>query len=260
MPTKPTNPIVSNVASQRSRRYDDTVYDQHKSKLFPNGRPWWGTREFAANQGQRDGFCSVLQPGDNHEDAEWPRVWQAPWMPDEVSSVHGGSTFEVDLFRMRLTIRYDRIINEDTRASDIYYDAAAKIAFEKSWAEIQYGSLPPHAVRAIIGNPPRSPRIAQAAQAGDPWLLGLSNEVNEELATLLGLSRKGLPAAYLKPVQPIVKPEEVAGMSGDALKTLIDAAVQAALEKDRASRAPKAAAPKKAPKPANTPEPSVATG
>src|SRR5215471_18377854 len=109
MPTKPVVGITT-VGSQKDRRYLDTFYDQHRSTRFPNGRPWWGTRELAANRDTnphlRDGFCGgELIPGRHVEEGEsresaWRDCWSAPWYPEF-------RFFQFDYKRNRIMIRYD---------------------------------------------------------------------------------------------------------------------------------------------------------
>src|SRR5215471_17028969 len=92
--TAPTKPVVgvTTVGSQKDRRYLDTFYDQHRSTRFPNGRPWWGYREIAANRDMnpnlRDGFCGgELMPGRHPDEGEsresaWRDLWSAPWVAE----------------------------------------------------------------------------------------------------------------------------------------------------------------------------------
>lgn len=230
-PTKPTV-AVSSVGSQRDNRYLDTFTDQHRfSPKYPDGRPWHGYREIAATKGHKDGFVnSDLIPGRHVEPGEdpalaWATIWHAPWMPE-------AKYFEFNYARSKIAIRYDRMAGDDRAAQDTYYEAAAILAFEKG-EEVEYGSFPKFSIRAKIGDPPRSPKIAQAAQAGDLWLLGFSSEVNEELAVLLGLSPRGLTVARTA-TTPLVTPEAVvsASQSGD-LAAMIAAAVEAALKAER---------------------------
>lgn len=211
MPTKPTVKITS-TADQASQRYLDTFTDQHRSARFPDGRPWWGWREFAANKGDQDGFVGGdMVPGDHLE----PNAnnWTAPFYPE-------AQFFEFNYPRRRITLRYDKMLAHDKAAYDAYYNAVAKICYQNNWPETRYGSMPRHAITAIIGEPPRSPKIAQAAMAGDRWLLGASEEVNEELARLLGLSRQGF-SVVRDDITPVANPEEVLTMTPDALQKLI---------------------------------------
>lgn len=212
MPSKPTTAFAPSLASQKDRRYLDTFYDQHKSARFPNGRPWWGDREFAANQGDKDGFCGGdLLPGD-HNDPHGSG-WNAPWIPEF-------KFFEFNYLRGRITIRYDKVIAHDRAAQDRYFQEAAKLSAANGWGAVEYGRTPTYQVTSIIGPPPRSPNIAQAAQAGDRWLLGDTDEVNEELAVMLGLSRQGLPQP--QPVNgALVQPGEVLTMTPAQLRALV---------------------------------------
>lgn len=256
MPTKPTVG-VSSVGSQRDRRYTDTFYDQHRSPRFLNGRPWWGEREFAANKPHPDGFCSALNPGD-HEKAklgDFSDQWDAPWLPPMQASVGGGSYFEFNYRKNAITIRYDLIIRDDTEAMNKYYDAGSIVAYQKNWQPPKWGGLPDHTIVAVIGLPPRSPRVAQAAQAGDPWLLGHAKEVNEELAGLLRLTRRGIP--MLQPVvTPVSTPEAVLGADAATVKMLLEQ-VAAMSAKLAAMEQPKAKKPTGKPKTVTTLDPAA---
>lgn len=221
MPTKPTT-TLSSVGSQRDHRYLDTVYDQHKSTRFPDGRPWWGYREHASNKGDQDGFVGGDLGRGDHTDP-FASAWHAPWAPDV-------RFFEFTYRTHRARIRYDRIIGEDTAALRRYYDAAAKIAHANSWPEVAVGGQPRHGITAIIGDPPRSPRVAEAAQAGDPWLLGITDEVNEALAALLGLSRQGFAIqSSTTATTALASPDVVLGADPGRLQQMIDEAVATAL-------------------------------
>jgi len=212
MPVKPTV-LVSTVGSQRDFRYSDTFYDQHRSPRFADGRPWWGEREQAANRGEKDGFLANLMPGDHRDLAS---VWEAPWYPE-------CRFFEYHFARGKITIRYDKMIAEDTRATAAYYEAANKVAYEKGWPDVEYGALPKWQVRAVIGEPPRSPKIAQAAQAGDPWLLGFVLEPNVELDKLLKLSRGEFARGFA------ASPDVVLQSDANDVTALIEQAVMRAM-------------------------------
>lgn len=228
MASKPSTSVTS-IGSQRDNRYVDTFTDQHKSHRFPNGRPWWGWREFAANKGDRDAFCTPLTPGD-HTDPMGSN-WTAPWLPEQNGGVR--TFYEFNYLRNRITIRYDVIKGHDAQAEAVYYQAAAKLAYDMNSEAPAVGTMPKHGIRAIIGDPPRSPKVATAAMAGDPWLLGQSDEVNVELARLLGINGHGLT---LEPQTGIVQPGAVLSATGD-LEARIAAAVAAALAAERAKAA-----------------------
>lgn len=234
MPSKPTVG-VSTVGSQKDSRYLDTFYDQHKSPKFPEGRPWHGYREFAANKPDKDGFVGgELTPGRHAEDMEdrkaaWETAWVAPWVPEY-------KYFEFNYARSKITIRYDRVFGDDKTAQDNYYRAAAKLSGANGWGPVQYGIMPNYQVTALIGDPPRSPKIAQAAQAGDPWLLGSSDEVNEELAQLIGLTQEGLVLVD-ETKEPPFKPEQIIAADALDIPKMIAEAVALALKSEREANA-----------------------
>lgn len=223
---------VRSTGSQRDNRFIDTFHDQHKHRLFPNGRPWTGWRERPANQnGDKDqpGFTgSDLQPGDHTNQA---LAWHAPFMPTV-------DYFRFDFQYKRINIHYDKLYGHDVAAYDRYYEAAARLSQEKGQDTPDYGVIPKGFILNIIGAPPRSPRIAEALMAGDAWLLGFSTDVNEELALALGLSRTGYKlhkersrweqAKTPARVAPAT-PEDVLSFTPDRLKELMaDVAAQAA--------------------------------
>lgn len=219
MASKPNAPGASGVGSQKDRRYIDTFRDQHKSARFPEGRPWWGNREFAANPGDKDGFMD-LHPGDHLDVAGGG--WSAPFLPET-------RFFEYNYQRQRLTIRYDKLIQQDQEMTQTYYRAANKLAAQNGWPEVLAGVLPRQSIVDIIGEPPRSPKIGQACQAGDPWILGVTGaEANEELARLLGLTRDGFSQSVLTRTG-LLAPAAVDAAPAPDLAQMIAEAVAAAL-------------------------------
>jgi len=236
LPTKPTTSGASTTGSQRDRRFLDTFHDQHKSARFPVGRPWCGYREYAANPelGHQPGFIDAQLTQGDHEDP-FGSNWIAPWIPE----FNGGRTsyYEYDYLRKKITIRYDHVFANDTLGFDRYYEAAAKIAGANGWGEIEYGVIPRYQVTALIGLPPRSPKIAQAAMAGDPWLLGFIEEPNAALAKLLGISTRGL--TFKAPVpQAVVTPEQVLTLPpGDLAAMIAQAVAQAMAAQDATKQA-----------------------
>jgi hypothetical protein len=222
--TAPTKPVVgvTTVGSQKDRRYLDTFYDQHRSTRFPNGRPWWGYREIAANRDMnpnlRDGFCGgELIPGRHPDEGEsresaWRDLWSAPWVAEY-------RFFQLDYKRSRINIRYDLQMGYDQVEEEKYFRAAALICIEKGWRETKYGERPRWEVRAVLGDPPRSPQIARAAQSGDEWILGISQRQNPHLATLLGLTPAGLPVPDR--FEPKVQSDDVITMTRAELQDFI---------------------------------------
>jgi hypothetical protein len=214
---------AATIQSQKDRRYLDCFHDQHRSKRFPDGRPWSGYREFSSENGYPDGFLQADLYKADFQDP-FNSGWDAPWVPE----VNGGrqSFYEFDYNRKKIAIRYDNVIQHDKAAMDRYYQAAAKLAGANGWGEIRYGVTPVYQVTSLIGDPPRSPKIAQAAQAGDPWLLGFSDEPNEELARLLNLSRQGFA---MPTVEGVISSDAVLHADSGTLNALIAEAVAKAL-------------------------------
>ena len=229
MPTKPTVSVTS-VQDQASQRYLDTFHDQHKTRRFPIGRPWWGYREYAANRASENGFVGADLNRGSHEDPT--QTWNAPLIPE-------ARFFDFNYRRSMIVIRYDQMLAHDTGYYNAYYEAANRLAMEKSWAALDLGALPPYPIRAVLGDPPRSPKIAQAFMAGDRWLIGDSEEVNEELAHLLGFNKMGWKVGK-KPVPATVTPDGVLQLTPAELRALIAeevAKVQAAQPQPRPRRA-----------------------
>lgn len=214
MPTKPTV-TVSTTGSQRANRYTDTFYDQHRSPRFPLGRPWCGERELAANKGDADGFCSLLSPGD-HLDPTFASVWEAPWYPEQRPEF-----WKFNYQRRTISIDYGAMIAHDQHYLNLYHDAAALISMEKGLPVVEDGKVPPYMITKILGLPPRSPKIAQAAQAGDLWLLGFTLEPNRELERLIAQ----LTGNY----KPILEPQAVVNAEGSDVQQMIADAVAMAL-------------------------------
>lgn len=240
MPTKPTLHRAGGalvIGSQADTRYLDTYFDGHiwtrGGRLFPNGRPWTGYREFSAEKGRPDGFVTAeLMRGEhveNDREATLASAWDAPWAPES-------RYFEFDHQRKRIKLRYDKVIGDLTFAQNTYYKAAAKISNQNGWQETGFGQLPRFQITALIGDPPQSPRIPQAAQAGDPWLLGFDDEANPELARLLGVSSiaDGMFNGTIARREAVVQPSTVLSMTADDLEAKIAAAVASALAAQQA--------------------------
>ena len=178
MPQKP-QVDAGNLQTQAGRRFPDTYHDIHVSARFPLGRPWNGYREYAANPelGHQPGFVNAdLSQGDHEQ--PMTSVWSAPWVPE-------ARYFRFDDQRKRISFAYEVMERDEQMALDRYYEAAAVLSAERGWDEIDPSKAMSFQVRTIIGRAPRMLKIAQAARAGDPWLLGHIDEPNEELARLL---------------------------------------------------------------------------
>lgn len=233
MPTKPTvgqtdgafgSLLGASIGSdQQSQRYGDTIFDQHRSTRFPDGRPFCGSREYAANKGHRDGFV-----GTDLMHGEWQKphtTWSAPWLPEF-------RYLDINYKTMRGQWRYDKVAADDTLGLRTYYDGCAVMAAQMGGAEVKPYGIPSYQLCAIFGMPPRTPKIAQAAMAGDPWLLGADEHPNEELAALLGMSRRFGMYVQDEPIVPLATAADVlkAQASGTADLAAIVGAVLAALD------------------------------
>lgn len=162
--------------SQNGKRLLETVYDQHRSSRFPTGRPWWGWTEIPANPGELSDFCMEITPGDTNDPEH--STWQAPWLP-------GPQYLRPNVRARQLIIKYDLVKGDYKRANEVYYEKATNIAYQKGWALPSMGEPMPYALEFLLGKPPISPKVADAAMAGDPWLLGFSDDVNQPLADLI---------------------------------------------------------------------------
>lgn len=227
MPTKPIHE-VSSVTSQKDNRWAATVFDQHKSARFPRGRPFWGYLEYAAEQKMQPGFVCELMPGD--VDDPFNSTWSAPWLPPQVISHPNGSGrnyFRLDVKKLSLTWNYATIIADDKAATLAYYQAAAKIAHQNGWKAPGLNEPVGFQIESILLAPPRSHKIAEAALAGDPWILGHTQQVNEALSELLSGMRVENDMRA-----PVVTPEEVL-RGGEDIDERIAKAVAAALAAER---------------------------
>lgn len=241
---------IKSVASQADRRKVVTFYDQHRSSKFPTGRPWWGHVEMPSDPMFPGGVVGSLTPGD-HTDTPgiWESAWEAPWLPDE-------KYLRSDTETGKVTIHYGAMLSDYRAANEKYYAAAAVIAFEKGWEAPEPNGTVEYRFRAVLGPPPQSPKIPQAAMAGDPWLLGFSREPNEELVRILKATAYGGTGVVL---MPPVKPDDVLTMSKDDLNALIARAVAEAMASTKVDPMAKARAAKAAKKQeSSTAEPLVA--
>ncbi len=220
MPQKPVTQVRS-VNSQASRRWVETVYDQHKSARFPKGRPFWGYVEIPSDPMQAPSFVTELVPGDHNDPMN--SSWSAPWVPEQRTTTQGGgarSYYRLDMRKLTLTWLYPAIIADDSQALEAYYDDAAQKAYEKGWPAPAYGDPIGPQLRAVCGPPPRSPKIAEAALAGDPWILGHTDQVNPELQELLKNIRRPQPVAPpVAPCTPVDLEARIAEAVAAALAT-----------------------------------------
>lgn len=176
MPTKPTVSIQTSNTQAKNRKLV-TVHDTHKCNRFPEGRPWWGYAEKPSEAGMPWGIVGTLSPG-NHE-RPFEDSWEAPWYPD---AKYLSPNLEIG----KLMINYLGMGADYTNATRKYYEECAQKADENKWIAPAFGGPVDSRFRAVVGRDvPQSPKIPQAAQAGDPWILGFTSEINENLARIL---------------------------------------------------------------------------
>jgi len=176
--------------NQNRQRGLGLFFDQHRSKDFPDGRPWW---------------CYTERPADGahmpHPVGELiPHQWSAPWTPEAMYMQMSMGTLQTNRFR----IMYERMIADYQQARDEYYQRAVAEAVQNSLPIPESAELLTHKLVMIVGRPPRSPRIPEAALAGDRWLLGFTTEPNEYLQRLLdyGSLKVGRPTEL--PIEQII--------------------------------------------------------
>lgn len=193
-------PVVKQQAgwSQDKQRGFFVFYDQHKderytaadgTKLFLNGRPWGAVVERPANGAGMPMPVGPIQP----------LGWSAPWYPDQkyivrslgrISQQNGGviqQTASSDRFR----IDYEAMRSDYANAHTEYYDMAVQehVRMLPGSPVPGPGEVLPYQIVAIIGIPPKSPKIPEAALAGHRWLLGMDATPDTSLAGLLKRSR-----------------------------------------------------------------------
>ena len=233
--------------SQQSNRSPGIFFDQHKSPRHPNGRPWWCWTETPANPKHPRGIVGELVPivADLDVGGEAVRGWLAPWVPEQKYVVRslgllaGSTSFKID---------YVSMISDYRQANERYYRLAASTAGAKNWpAPRMYGPVE-FQLRAIVGDPPKSPKLPEAAAAGDPWLLGFDKNVNETLRTILD-RETGRMHAPMEEIEPQGADQSIlSGMSAEELREL-----RAMLQQNKQAKAMRDAKAKK-----STSEPQAA--
>ena len=251
---------------QSATRDHAVWFDQHRNssftdrngeKPFLNGRAWWSVIE------KRSGMPS----GSVH-----PLEWEAPFdVPQSylIASIgrisklttRGAALMPVSTKTDRFFVDYARMLTDDKQAQLEHWRLCVANATryqlpipKQPGADLDYRLV------ELAGPEPRSPKIAQALQSGDPWILGQKMPVfdkatglwvveeNEELAKLLRRTvRNGLMPQDVEHPAP---PQEVQDLAGElrAMRARI-----AELEGNRA--APKVHKPlPKAAKAGRTPE------
>lgn len=234
MPTK-ISETVSTGVSQRDFRRLVTIRDQHKCARFPDGRPWHGYVERASDPDKPANFVQELLPGD-HEDP-FGSGWESPWYPDQRFK-------RVDVQKGRVDWQYGDLVNDLERARREYYAKVTEVGYEKGWPVPEYGAPMDHRYRSIVGPLPESPKMASAALAGDPYILGFTPHCDDD-GLRVALAAK--TAKYVAVPQPDVSDssDSLTVKKGD-LAQMIQDGIEAALHKKAQERMANARAAKKA--------------
>jgi hypothetical protein len=174
--------------NQNKQRSPAIFYDQHRdtqyvapdgSKPFLNGRPWWCYVERAA-----DGAAMPQPVG-----SLTPLGWDAPWLPDDKYITRSIGKVTADgrwmggfggLQEQRFRIDYQNMMSDFSQGMKAYYRKAIIEASGQKMKVPQYGEAIEFALRQIIGDPPKSPKIPEAALAGNKWLLGQQQPMFDE--------------------------------------------------------------------------------
>lgn len=87
-----------------------------------------------------------------------------------------------------LNFRWDYQSMADELSADVaaYYEQATKFALEHNLPVPDVGGVVDRRISAVFGPAPISPEIPMAADAGDPWLLGVADAAkSDDLAAIL---------------------------------------------------------------------------
>ena len=258
VPTKPTERGASTTISQRDRRWTDTFFDDYRHARFPNGRPFTGEREFKSGVSEQsltagflqsdlscgEFFCENPAMGQTPEERQrtLASAWVAPWLPP------GGKKYmHFNYAKSRITWRFDAFINDERNALERFWEACAVAAGQGEVVDPERPDALAFRLRKVFGSPRtylNKIRLAQACQAGDPWIMGAVDTPNEELAKLLGFqpirymggAQMG-DAAYVtvpaqKAPEPLVTPDQA--LAAPDINALIAAAIEAHEAKKKA--------------------------
>lgn len=187
-------------SKQAQARAHAVWFDQHRDttyrsaageRIFEFGRPWWSVIEKAS--GMPSGPV-------------YPMGWEAPWYAPQQYVVDSiGRIPKQELLGIvprgmnsdRFRIAYDRMRTDDQQAAQDHYRLAVQVAQNKNLPIPKWGDTMDPRLLVIVGVQPRSPKIAEAALAGNKWLLGqlaptmnpvtgqMEVEEDEQLARLL---------------------------------------------------------------------------
>lgn len=243
---------------QANSRTHAIWFDQHRDanyvnergeRIFEFGRPWWSVIEKA----------SMMPSG-----PVYPMGWDAPWLPPQSyinDSIGRIPKFESNGFMPRginsdrFSIAYARMIQDDTDQTRSHYQYAVQVATQKNLPIPEWGKPMDHRVLALVGIQPRSPKIAEAALAGNKWLLGqlmptrdpvtgqMRVEEDEMLARLLRMGNDFLMTAE-QAERKAEAQEAVSGEIKDLFAEVMEMKRQLQAERE-ALEAEKAAKPKR---------------
>ena len=201
---------IGSIPSQESLRSTQVWYDQHRNTsfrdargnaIFENGRPYYSIIEIQSGMP-----VGPVMPLD----------WSAPiYAPQKyllksigritnlpISDGHEGLRRDAKTDRFR--IDYAAMRQEDEQASIDHWRLAVAHADKLGWEPPRYGAPMDRRLLELVGSAPRSPRIAEAFMAENPWALGMlmpvfnpatgrsEVEEDEQLARLLTLNRVDL--------------------------------------------------------------------
>lgn len=197
--------------SQHKQRALAFYYDQHRSDKFRNaegepihqiGRPYWAWVERPA-----DGAAQPMPVGPIA-----PAGWQAPWYAPEKYVVRSIGLVTADGAWTNSAIRtnhfridYGAMAHEATEATKAYYERAVREAAAQKMTLPKYGQPLPFELEIIVGRAPVSPKLPEAASAGNDWILGqrmpefnpasgrVEVVVDRTLARLIHMSSVDLP-------------------------------------------------------------------
>lgn len=198
-----------NGMNQARHRGTAVWYDQHRSAtfrnadgdlIFENGRPYYSIIELAT----RMPVGPVM-----------PLGWEAPVHAPQMYLLKSigkatvlpkgyaeGLSKSVSTDRIR--IDYAQMHRDDTQATQDHWRLAVAEAASRDWAVPEYGAPMDRRLLAIVGPAPRSPKIAEAFMAENPWALGMlmptfnprtnrmEVEEDEQLARILDMNRDDL--------------------------------------------------------------------
>lgn len=253
MPSKPQERGAATSVSQRDRRWTDTFHDDYRHPRFPNGRPFTGEREFKSGVSEQsvtagfltsdlqcgEYFCENPDQGQTALERQMTleSTWSAPFL------LPGGKKYmNFNYAKKRISWRYDGYIADERSALARFWEAAALVAGDNDIIDPTRPMAVPARIRLKVGNPMtylHNIRIAQACQAGDPWIMGAVTTPNEELAKILGHGKVqylgGLnlgDAAYVSvpsivEPKPLLTPEQVLSVPVDQVAKMIADALAA---------------------------------